>query len=283
MGSQNMCWCKGIRGRLQDSKAGAWPQAPGAMRLLLLCLLLQACSAHATAGFAEYSWRFHDRAGQWIEWHHGDICPSEAAHKNCVLIKQSKTSERQPRSSQPVPYDDSPQRLYWTTILALLPPAFAWLGLARLWWHWRQRTADPGRWSLRWTAALGLMTVFALAWVPHALAVLFPASPSADGWSIVTGLSFNILIAVAPFTLWWTYRSLFPPAGRVRPKAWQRAALWLVLLPSSVLAPLLLWGPPNVLMFLFPPMMMPNIMVSMFAAWAASKAANAISNSSGMS
>lgn len=43
-----------------------------------------------------------------------------------------------------MPYDDSPQRLYWTTIQALLPLAFAWLGLARLWWRWRQRTADPG-------------------------------------------------------------------------------------------------------------------------------------------
>jgi hypothetical protein len=265
--------------RVLDRSEGATPArllSRQAM-LILLCLLLPASSANATAGFAEYSWYFHDRPGQWIEWHHGDICPPEAARKNCVLIRQSKTSGRRPGPLQPAPYDKPPQGLYLTTVIALLPPALMWLGLARLRRRWRQRTANPSGWSLRSTWALGLMTVSGLAWMPHALAVLFPASPGVDGWHIAIGLSFNILIAVAPFTLWRTYRSLFPPPGRVGTKGWRRLFLWPALLLSSLLAPLLLWGPPNLLMFLFPPTMLPNILVSLLAVWAASKVTNAIS------
>jgi len=244
--------------------------------LLLLCMLLPVSSANATAGFAEYSWLFHDKPGQWIEWNHGDICPSESPRKDCVLIRQSKVSVRRTDSLQPTPYDKLPRSLYLTTILALLPLALAWFGLYRLWRRWRQRTANPGGWSLRSSWMLGLMTVFALALMPYALAVLFPASPSIDGWYIVIGLSFNILIVLAPFTLWWTFRSLFPPPGRLRPKGWSRVFLWIALLPSCALAPELVAGPPNLLFFLFPPFLLIKIGVSLLAVWMASKAANAI-------
>lgn len=245
--------------------------SPSVFLLLILSLLLTTGYAHATAGFAEYSWYFHDRAGQWIEWHHGDICPPEAARKNCILIRKSKTSETQPSSPQPTPYDDSPRNLYWPTILALLPSLLAGHGLAQLWRRRRQRKTDPGGWSLRSVVHLVIMTVVGLALTPNALAVLFPASPSVDGWHIVIGLSFNILIAVAPFTLWWTYCRLFPPPGRTRPRFWQRALLWLALLPSSVLAPLLLWGPPNLLLFSLPTALLPKMIVSLLVVWAASK------------
>ena len=142
--------------------------------------------------------------------------------------------------------------LYLNTIRALLPLVVVWLGLDRLWRRWRRRETDPGGWTVRSTWGWGLTTFVALAWAPEALRVLFPASPTADGWDAVIGLSFNIAIALAPFTLWWTYRTLFPPAGRVPAKGWARVFLWPALLLSSLLAPLLLWGPPNLLLFLLP-------------------------------
>jgi hypothetical protein len=123
---------------------------------------------------------------------------------------------------------------------------------------------------------LGLVTALASGRVPHALSVLFPASPDADGWFVVVGLSFNVLIVLAPLTLWLAYRRLFPPPGRVLPGPWARWFLWPVLLSSSLLAPMLAWGPPNVLMFVFPPMMLPNILVSLLAVAALSAAANAV-------
>ena len=61
-------------------------RARSALRPLLLALWLSAGRAEATAGFAEYAWSFHDRPGQWIEWHHGDICPPDAPGKDCVFI-----------------------------------------------------------------------------------------------------------------------------------------------------------------------------------------------------
>ena len=50
--------------------------------------------------------------------------------------------------------------------------------------------------------------------------------------------------------------------------------LWPALLLSSLLAPLLRWGPPNLPLFLFPTAMLPNILVSLLAVWAASRAAH---------
>jgi len=261
--------------KLQESRIYTRPLEFRVM-LLLLFLFLPVRSSHATAGFAEYSWYFHDQPGQWIEWHHGDICPPEAAHKNCILIRQSKIREGQLGPRPLTPYNDSPQKLYLPTILALLPLALACLGVTRLLRRWRQRTTQPSGWSLRSTWAWSLMTVAALFLAPHALAVLFPASPSADGWIAVISLSFNILIVAAPLTLWWNYRRLFPPPGRVGLKGWSRVFLWFSLLPSSILAPLLLWGPPNLLMYLFPPTVLPNIVVSLFVVWVASKAANVV-------
>ncbi len=246
-------------------------------QLLLLGLLLTARSAHATAGFAEFAWYFHDRPGQWIEWNHGDVCPPEAAHKNCVAIRQSRKSAGVAPMEPLIPYDESPRALYLTTLLALLPPVLAWVGLASLWGHWRQRANVPCGRSARSIASLCLMTSFALGWVPHALAVLFPASPSVDGWDVVIGLFLDILIVLAPVTLWWTYRALFPPPGRSQPKGGQRALLWLALLPSGLLAPLLLSGPPNLLIFLFPPMLLLNVSVSWLTVWVASTVTNAMS------
>jgi hypothetical protein len=103
--------------------------------------------------------------------------------------------------------------------------------------------------------------------VPQALAILFPANPRADGWLVVILLSVNILIVLAPVTLWWSHRRLFAPRELARVKGWMRLTLWLLLLASSVLAPLLFWGPPNMLMFLFPPLMLPCIVTSLLAVW----------------
>jgi hypothetical protein len=49
-----------------------------------------------------------------------------------------------------------------------------------------------------------------------------------------------------------------------------------VFLPSSVLAPLLPLGPPDLLLFLFPPALLFNVALSLFAVWVASKAANLV-------
>lgn len=250
-----------------------------ALRLLLMpALLLAANPARATAGFAEYSWSFHDRPGQWIEWHHGDICPPGAPGKNCVFIRQSKSAAvpRDKRPSEPVPYADPPEHLYFNTVFGLLPPVLAGFGLARLWRCRGRGGSEPGG-SLRGsTWAWGLATLLALAFVPHALRVLFPASPGVDGWWTVIVLSLDIAIVLAPFTLWWTYRKLFPPPGRARRKRWPQLLLWPGLLLSSLFAPHLLSGPPNLLLFLFPPAMLMNIIVSLLAVWAVSKAANVI-------
>ena len=253
-----------------------------AVQILLLCMLLPTGAACATAGFAEYSWYFHDQPGQWIEWHHGDVCPPEAPRKECALVRRSKEGTLRPDFGQfeALLYAGAPQSLYVNTVLALLPLAVGWLGLERLWGRWRQRATDPSRWKAPSTWVLGLITVLACWRVPYALLVLFPASPTADGWRIVIGLFFNVLIPLATFTLWLTYRRLFPPPGRSRPRRWARLFLWPIMLLSSLLAPLLaallIWGPPNLLMFLFPPMMLPNIVVSLLAVAAASAATNAI-------
>ena len=244
----------------------------------LLSLLLHAAAALATAGLAETSWYFHDQPGQWIEWHHGDICPPDAPHKECVFLRHSKAGARRPDSgqSEAVPYAEEPRKFYLNTILALLPLGVGGLGLARLWRRWSQRATEPDRWSSPSTWTLALVTAAAWWWVPYALSVLFPASPGADGWPIVIGLFFNVLIVLAPLTLWLTYRRLFPPPGRSRSGPWARLCLWPAMLVSSLLAPLLAWGPPSILMFLFPPMMLPNIVVSLLAVAAVSAVANAV-------
>jgi hypothetical protein len=244
--------------------------------MLLLCLCLAADYARATVGMAEYAWYFHHQPGRWIEWHHGDICPPESPRKECVFVRPARAAERRSGSHEPVPYHDFAQGLYLTTVLALLPLAVGLAGLARLWRLWRKRAVNPGGSSLRSTWVLSLVTVLAGASVPRALAVLFPATPSADGWGVVIFLSFNIFIALAPLTLWWSYRRLFPPPGRPRLKGWARLPEWLLLLLSSVLAPPLLWGPPNLLMFLFPPLMLPNIVASLLVVWLASKGYDAL-------
>jgi hypothetical protein len=247
------------------------------LRPLLLSLCLAAGPAGATAGLAEYSWYFPDRPGQWIEWNHGDVCPPEAPGKNCLFIRRSRASGTKTRdSSGPLAYPGAPRNLYANTLLALLPLVAALLGLGRVWQRWRQRKSASQRWAAPATWAWGVTALLGLAWSPDALRVLFPASPDADGWHIVIGLAFNIAIVIAPFTLWVTYRRLFPPPGSVRAKGWRRAMLWPALLLSALLAPELVWGPPNLLLYLFPPAMLPNIAVSMLAVWAVSKAINAL-------
>ena len=117
--------------------------------------------------------------------------------------------------------------------------------------------------------------MFSLAWDPRALEVLFPASPDLDGWFVVIGLCLNIPIVVAPIVLWRVFRALYPPPIRLRPKGWRRVALWLAILPSAALAPLIVGGPPNLLLFLFPPMLVLNALVSLVAVWVASKMTDA--------
>lgn len=234
---------------------------------LLLGMLLRADAAFATAGFAEYSWYFHDGPGRWIEWNHGDVCPPEAPRKSCIFLRRSRVGAPQADSEPtgPMVYAGEPRDLYLNTILALLPLGIACLGLARLARRWWQRETEPGRWSSPSTWALGAVTAIASWWVPDGIAVLLPASSTADGWPVVVGLLLNVPIVLSPLALWWTYRKLFPPRGRRRPGPWARLLLWPALLLSGLLAPQALSGPPNLLLFFFPPMVLFNVGFSLLA------------------
>ena len=237
--------------------------------ILLVCLWLAAGYARATVGMAEYSWYFHDQPAQWMEWNHGDICPRDSPGKDCVVMRRSGANRSS--ASAPEPFIDSVQALYLPTVLAVLPLAVGLTGLAVLWRRWRKRITYPDRRPRRATLMWGFATTVACVSVPQALAILFPANPRADGWLVVILLSVNILIVLAPVTLWWSHRRLFAPRELARVKGWMRLTLWLLLLASSVLAPLLFWGPPNVLMFLFPPLMLLCIVTSLLAVWLASR------------
>ena len=216
----------------------------------------------ATAGFAEYSWLFPSRPGTWIEWHHGDICPPEAPGKNCLLLRRSPPLGERTTFETPRPFAPAPSRLYLPTILALLPFAGAWLGLGPLVRGWRNHGVRPVGGSRAAASTLALLAGLSIAWIPWALAVLFPASPARDGWGVVILLALNIPIVVAPLSLWWSYRRLFPPPGRARVQGSRRWILWGVLLASGVLAPFLPGGPPNLLLFLLPPLPAFNLAVS---------------------
>jgi hypothetical protein len=238
--------------------------------LLLAMGLLWAGPVHATAGLAEYSWLFPHRLGSWIEWHHGDICPPEASGKNCLFVRRSAPPGERPSFENPKPFAPEPSRLYLPTILALLPFAGAWQGLGSLLRSWRQGGSRPAGGSRAAAAALAFVAGVSLAWIPWALGVLFPASPARDGWEVVIALAFNIPIVLAPFGLWWSYRGLFPPSAGARAEGARRSILWAVLLVSGVLAPLLPGGPPNLLLFLFPPALGIHLTVSLLVVTLAS-------------
>jgi hypothetical protein len=245
---------------------------------LLLGTLLRADAAFATAGFAEYSWYFHDGPGRWIEWHHGDICPDGAPRKNCIFLRRSRVGAPQAHSgaTAPVAYGGEPRDLYRSTILALLPLVVACLGLARLARRWRQRASEPDRWRAPSTWALGAVTAVAAWSVPHGMAVLLPASSQADGWPVVVGLLLNVPIVLSPLALWWTYRRLFPPRGRRRLGPWTRLLLWPPLLLSGLLAPHALSGPPNLLLLFFPVTVVFNVGLSLLAVAVLSALVNAL-------
>jgi hypothetical protein len=241
-------------------------------------MLLRADAAFATAGFAEYSWYFPDGPGRWIEWHHGDVCPPEASRKNCIFVRQSRLEAPQAGSdpTAPMVYAGEPRDLYLNTILALLPLGVACFGLAHLARRWWRRATEPGRWRSPSTWALGAVAAVASWWVPYGIAVLLPASSTADGWLVVVALLLNVPIVLSPLALWWTYRKLFPPRGWRRPSPWARLLLWPALLLSGLLAPQALSGPPNLLLFLFPPMVLLNVGVSLPAVAALSKLVNVL-------
>jgi hypothetical protein len=249
--------------------------------LLVAALVLSSGVAWATAGFAEYSWTFHDRPGQWVEWHHGDICPPGSPGKDCILVRRTKSASGNTIArATPLPFADPPQALYLNTILAMLPVGVTAAGIAILTRRWRARRARPAGGARGPLWSVILVTLLALAGMPYGLRTLFPASPEVDGWGPPVALVLNVLVVLAPLCMWWAWRRLFPQPGGQPAHGAARAALWMLLLPSGLFTPFLIVGPPNLVLLLLPPLWLPNIGLSLLALWLVAKVVDAARNRS---
>jgi hypothetical protein len=247
----------------------------------LVLALLPTQVALARIGLAEGSWRFQHDSTNLVEWDHGDVCGDAAPRADCFFYVPIASPGQRSPAEYTIPVKigigsfgfyadagtDAPNLLLWGLAGPLAVISVIVLSVRRLWRAARVISNDDLGGSRLKSGLWIIVVLAALTQLGWAAGVLLPIPLLAAPTLQLLYVAVNIWIVVSPWVLWHYVANV--RARHPQDRLARLARVGMIGLSGSFASFLGTHDPPTVLEFIFPPLLVVNLGISLVAVYAA--------------